>query len=87
MWQIVDDESYHGYFLSVYKYMEAGRADDDFEIRVREGNGLDEDGEWSDAMYIEHCESFKAAMDIGRAFVMGILTERETGVNRTRKGL
>lgn len=73
MWYIVDDESYKGYLLSIYKYDDG----DDFEIRVREGDGLDEDGEWLDAIYIDHCKSLDSAIAIGKAFVMGILTERE----------
>lgn len=77
MWQIVDDEAYQGHFLSVYRYEEEGHVGDDFEIRVREGTGIDEDGDWNEAIYIDHCESFSAAMAIGKAFVMGILTERE----------
>lgn len=77
MWQIIEDIGYKDHFLSVYKYEEPGHVGDDFEIRVREGNGLDEDGEWSEAIYIDHCESHSAALAIGKAFVMGIHTERE----------
>lgn len=78
MWQIVEDIGYKDHFLSVYKYVEAGHVGDDFEIRVREGRtGLDDTGEWNEAIYIDHCETYNAAMAIGKAFVMGILTERE----------
>lgn len=82
MWQIVEDIGYKDHFLSVYKYVEAGHVGDDFEIRVREGNGLDDTGEWSEAIYIDHCESHSAAMAIGKAFVTGIFEER---ANRQRK--
>ena len=83
MWQIVDDESYKGHFLSVYKYEEVGHVGDDFEIRVREENGFDETGEWKEAIYIEHCESFSAAMAIGKAFVNGIFHERPNNQRNT----
>lgn len=77
MWQIVEDIGYHNYLLSVYRYVEEGHVGDDFEIRVREDKGTDDDGEWHDAIYIDHCDAHSAAIAIGKAFVMGILTERE----------
>lgn len=79
MWEIVEDIGYKDHLLSVYRYVEDGHVGGDFKIRVREGNGLDEGGEWSDAIYIDYCDSFKAALDIGRAFVIGILTGRGDG--------
>lgn len=69
MWCFIDDENYHGYFLHVYGE-EEGK---DFAIRVYESAYL----EWDDAIYIDDCKALDAAFIIGRAFVMGILTERE----------
>jgi hypothetical protein len=86
MWQIFEDTGYKDYFLSVYKYVEDGHVGDDFEIRVREGNGLDDTGEWSEAIYIDHCESHSAAMAIGKAFVTGIFKERANRQSNHQSG-
>lgn len=83
MWQIFEDIGYKDHFLSVYKYVEAGHVGDDFEIRVREGNGLDDTGEWSEAIHIDHCNSHEAAMAIGRSFVDGRFHERANNQRKT----
>ena len=72
MWKIIDDQSYNGFLLSIYKYEELGHVGDDFEIRVREGNGLDESNEWLETIYTAQCESFCKAVAIGEAFVDGL---------------
>lgn len=79
MWQIVDDSNYNGFFLSVYKYVEEGHVGEWHQIMVREGEGFDPlEGTWLDPIYIDEIDSCTAAFAIGRAFVMGVLTERET---------
>lgn len=83
MWQIVEDKKYHGYLLSVYKYVEEGHIGDWHQIMVREGEGLDPlEGEWYAPIYQEETMQYSAAMAMGEAFVMGILTERQNGVRQ-----
>jgi len=68
-WQWVDDISYKGFLLSVYALSGTRYDNADIEIRVREGNGVDEKGEWLEALYIAHLETYDQAVKDGKDFV------------------
>ena len=79
MWQIVDDKNFNGFFLSLYKYEEEGHVGDDYQIVVREGDGFDPvEGDWLDPISIAYDDHESSCWTIGEAFVMGVLTERES---------
>ncbi len=72
MWQISTDEEYKGHLISIYFYREGDNPTVYHEVRVREGNGLDHEGEWSESLYTMETESHAEAFALGKAFIDGM---------------
>lgn len=63
LYYIEADVEYRGHLISIYK------SDKDFEVRVREGNGMNREGDWTDSLYTNYAGTYEKALTLGIEFV------------------
>ena len=63
IYYIKADFEYRDHLISIYK------SDKDYEVRVKEGSGMNREGDWVESLYTDYADTYEKALTLGIEFV------------------